>query len=1034
MDLTHRVGVVFHASDRLTRTLDKYAEKYTGLEKHQKAVEAGTRSIGKQEEALARARARHAAAEQQADMQRVRMNRAMMASRTALKNLEERALKEQQELWNQYYAKVTAATERQAALERTQKADRLALEAKFQSQMTALSEKAATQRAAYDAKVAGMNQQRTALIRRAGMSEAAVLAQGGILSQGGYRSAVMRRTELEAQMQTLGRAKRALYEQVYATAIAEGAQTTVAEATARNAAARAYGRATGDVRSELAPIERRIEAHERLVELDHKRVLLERQHTEQLEASATRAIELEAQQKRALAELTAAQKELAAARLKADEDELLRAERIFQEKTEQHEKLIAQKQELATADAEIHAKTLANLQAESTARMEALSTAEEQLATEEALTAATQRRAAILAGIRSAMGHVSAGFGMMLGGAMGLAVLGWGAVHMAHEADSNQRLKTDLAMSIYGQRTSKARTSKLWSDMLTAQVVANNARVPGLHGVAMDQNEQLNAVLGLVSSGIKPGESSKILTPMLQMLSYARNKGDKSSTLESDLAKVYEITGVRTLQDAERLNNALVRSIATSKYMSVRAYRDIVLPGAQMMRGAGMTFDAASMDFLNSVFKTPATTGTQLDGFISQLVHPESKKSRAWLSTLSKRTGLPLTKSGGMFMQGMTVSGAALRLTNAVYAAMGVKDPSKATPTQVAEAAAYVAEGFPGKRGRRVATLFLDPAQREKQRIDQERADATPNLFGQMAARDTGFTRQMSNFHSNWNEFQRVMGSDLMPSLTGAFSQLNGMLTSVTTFAKAHPRQVQAVFETAKWMGSLVVLGGAARALWGVAQFATAGGVGKVATWLWGLAKVVRAGQAVEAAAAVSAETSMVAAVARGGAVTAAGRASAASLVGTLLGTALTSPVVLAAVTAAGGILVAALIAAIINHEDSPETKKRQAVARASERRKEAAWRAAVNHPMNQWGALPMTGSTAMGGSVGVAPTAMSGLGRDTKHEFTLKVQVQGDSPVTQKVGEQIVPALSDAIRKVFPAVGPYAAPGLVSPSVRATR
>lgn len=189
-NLVHRVGVVFHATDRISRHMAHIANKFDGLEKHQKDFMRGEAAIGRQQEKLAARQAQLNALMQRSAIADTRAT----AARIQMKKAEEASIARLDAAETAFQAKHEARMLRGEALDRAILERRTMLSRVEAEKQTAIENKFATAReratAASDGRLLAMtnnskdiDRKRGAAILKAREADAHIARLAGVIQQ-----------------------------------------------------------------------------------------------------------------------------------------------------------------------------------------------------------------------------------------------------------------------------------------------------------------------------------------------------------------------------------------------------------------------------------------------------------------------------------------------------------------------------------------------------------------------------------------------------------------------------------------------------------------------------------------------------------------------------------------------------------------------------------------------------------------------------------------------------------------------------------
>ena len=848
MNLVHRVGVIFHGNDRLTRHMQRVGDKFIALESKQKAWEQAQKKAGATEAQLEKLRERHAA-KREADLTRwMQMQKTASAARNKFAMNEQRLQAEMQAGWDRYYARSAAQRNEQIALWEKHNRAREAKELSHLKRMEAMN-------ATHAATTARMQ---TALAKDHARRDLLTKKNNTLLSEGEVSNVAQRITENKARRDRLAKLRADAMRQSAFDENGEG--LTVGKGKKRRPltddekdqlaaqAARPYNKQISQIEKALALDEKRLTQHAQLVALNDKIAQQERAILAEKDRQRVATQKLASEQAAAIQELKRLQRQQYDAKMKGDNDELLRLERLHATKMANLEQQsAAQKAQLMQME-EINARQLKALETEHVARQRLILDTERQVAAENAATAAAERRALVAqrmqawwGGSAAAMG---AGAGTAMTGGMILGGVGYAGHRLSHSAAELEIQKQNLRNALRGKEHERA------AETLIAQIEASDTRIPG--GVRMSTKEQLEIVQDLVSSGIDWRMAGQTVAPMAQVIALARTRGRDMNKAPQHFALIQERLGLVDPMEVTRFYEEYAKATAVSQRLTPKYLAEFAVQASPISRlmGIDMT-QMADYDFLAAADPAGGTMGRQITNALTALARGGTNaRSTAMLQALA---------DGGYFKEGVEARPARFKdvngkwrdvldengdpvkmkgsfsfghrgymesfgiLRDAMLQANNIdKDKWKKnelTQRERSTLAQFASTVFNAKTGTQFFNLLLDPVQIARYEKEQELQRKAPGLMEQLGTFDNKYGMRTQRFAVAMAELGTELGDQLLTPMGKLVTQLTEMADAARAFIKDNPKFVPMLLDGAMALGKWTLALGAAKIAFGALNF-----------------------------------------------------------------------------------------------------------------------------------------------------------------------------------------------------------------------
>lgn len=668
-NISHRVGILFHAQDRLTGTLEKYSAKLGGLGAKEKALSQAARERAGMEEKLNALREKGAVvANRQANQQRandraeIRLTKEkfaineryfakQVAAKKTLAGIDARTRAEQRTLETQHNAQMLAqdktfadrrialARETGAAL-RAQAAETAALSRELSSLSTGDSAYARNMSANTKTRN-GLSRHRDNLELRAnslGMQSLGIMSpqlsymRSGLLDQKQeFVSSLLSSDQTRHDMLSNLRSTR-----TYIDAPAEGQAQMESSVLSDHA-----GRISG-INNEITRLDKKLKLLTDIELLEEKELangaelgainvaandrtakklaLQQRVEASLVEESAIRARaaaeEVAILERRAVAnnELHIAQAAAMTAKREGDAKEYAFAKKVYDAKLAQIQTLKATElrgHELSVEALSAQRAVTAGLVTEHTALVARMET---ELGLQVAITRAaekavllTKQRAAMMA---SGAGMIRSGAGTVMSSAIGLGTLGYAAHHLATSAADIERQKTELRGALRNEPGA--------AEALIGRVARNDSRIPG--GLRVSSGAQLHMLKDMIGAGMQAKEAGESLntTAELIALNKVRNPKQNTDNMAVQLGTIYEKFGLNTAAKVTAFNSSFAKGAMVSNRLNLTSMLNMANKFAPIGRTMKLDLtDTSSYDFLLGLDPTGNRVGTQAANLLS---------------------------------------------------------------------------------------------------------------------------------------------------------------------------------------------------------------------------------------------------------------------------------------------------------------------------------------------------------------------------------------------------------------------------------
>lgn len=1016
MNIVHKVAVLFHAQDRITRHLDKMTDKFHNVQNSQRGFENAQKQAGRTAEQLAAAQRGHMAQDERyaARRQALATQQGVTAEQLALKlgtlgnkraAAEGRTLAAEQgieaqrrKMWNSHLAQMEVIRAREGQREAALFAEQTALASTFEKRLDALAAK-------------------RALLANAGARMAPVA----------YTEAVSNRNTLRSNVHGMQDDRRLWMGQLRV-------QTEAATVEMIEREIQLLNREIGQQQTILNQEQKRIAAHEELVVLDQ-------QH-----------LALQAEQRAAVAQFTAQRRQANAEAKFADEAELARALALYESKAAHQAALIEQRQaalqqqlagyaaeaeaaeRVAVIKGEANAAQLTAMEREEAARERALAL-EKRIAQVQQRSA--DRRSVLVAAEERTAGRrqmASSGAGNLMGGLMGVAMAGYVGHHLVKKGAEEQMLQRKMKLNIYGK---KDKDGRLWSDVINERITNNAGRIPGtkLNVSTVEQRHIIDEQLG---AAIAPENAIKNLVPIAKAQRYFQMNGKEVKGLASDLATILERTGAMDEKDTIKILDQIVRSANVSSRFTPKAVREILIASSGRMRSMKMDMsDFSLFDYLLAGDPSGSRNATQYSGMLEVLSRGGmNDTARAMFGKMFKsgtfksyqaapfknKKGKTVTPALTPILADLTPMEVVNRVRDFVLKEAKVDKKkfmsNKISNEERAALSNVMGTLFPAMRGSRMMQTMTNPVEVLRALEEQHKKNTTLGLDGSVNAgtNDDQYNNAVLDAKEAFHQLEIELGKNLLPTMTGFMRTVSGLSMTLADVARNNPWIAQGGMMAGMGVGGALALGGTAK----IAGWALGGLVDPIANaWRTRIAASTGAGMLAGATG-----TQAAAGAARFGVLAGAGIAAAGITGGVLFGTWARTELLktdwgAAFEEAAQNAIRRAVHFTNEDKAQSEKTVREGAAANPGLNGKGYLWDwwEKQNQPKAPGAAPPRTGAAA-GGTTGekVAPYMEGAM----PHTLTVRIVSEGDGEKNQKAARQTGDAIGDALRRTFPTVSTF--------------
>lgn len=946
MNLVHRVGVVFHAHDRLSHRLKKMGENMLGLEKRKTSLDKSLAGLAAQEARFAKMQERSATSALQAGIQQKAMNNALMRQKQGLAKLQENLAAKELADVRKHADLRTSLANAHSALEQKHSDIRKASRAKDAAAQTALIKKQTAEYDTYNRKLEA-NANKRAKLERGG----AQLIDSPAVHQTLANEVAAREARKQALITERDRAVQAALFNPDGTT-RHGIRKAEAErilVTTRSGQVRAPGDSVSTGRA-MTPLEmahaeaeaamrsgqkqigqltaigkedaKRLADHQKLVDLQHE----EAQLTARRDAASqdfTRTMQtMHAEQQRAREAERAAHQQLENAKRSGDEEELARSRRNYEEKQAHNEKLLRQQGEHVQAQADLARDRNGLLEHEGEIRKRNLELAHQELQQAHAAHEAEDRLQRKMHRRQRLVGAASAGAGGFVAGGLASYGLARGIAHIA-EAGGKRGLLAEQLQGM-GMANNVVKNGKLVRTGELDKILAiNNQQSRDVVGVSFADSVETFKLLhtllggpeGVLGEGLK---DTSILTKVNKFKTAAGlTYGLKEKGVE-DLLKAAEGTSssdqfrmvkgkpklVRLSHEEriEHFNSQLELMFKAVGVMGKKLNPGEILAMTKTMQASkfGLKGDA----FLRASFVAQelggGRTGTAINSFLTNIgTGSQSSKKNQMLAEMglldlkskaverNPKTGaitgyLPTALKNGAQAFADPIQWMGTTFSDAIQKKLG-KTPMNEKTIQPFIGPLVTALTMKGV-GRQTAQGLVVTSILQRSRINDDvvRSHAGQGIIARYTQIATQYVAQVKQTSIELERLNAAMAKGVTPVAAKFLETLNPILRSLSDFAEKNPK----------------VTGGLT-----VAAIATLNpislGLGAIALAWWASASTAAAMSAGVAGAVTTA-------LASAGVVAAA----EAGVAGTLAGALAAAPAVAAAEVGVGAMLVAALAVA----------------------------------------------------------------------------------------------------------------------------
>lgn len=865
LNLVHKVGVLFHANDRLSRHMDGIADRFVKLEERQKVFEKSQKNIERLNDQVGASFTRLAKTESRADLQMMQSQKALWAQRQGIVNATMRQEQQRNAFGRQQFEKQVAAERKLLEIEVDRRTKVAALDAKY-----------ATQREAEQARAVRTAATASTQLRNLALRESAII-RGGLSAplNMGSRAVIMdriqtRRSEIgvleqERNRRMLVAAQSALPGITSTNLMVDrfGAPTVTAVGASETAlnraremarvAAAAETRSIRSLQTLMKADEQRLEQSHKLAAIQSEQARTQQRMAAESTASAARLNQLNRVRLANLAEINTAQQLLASATANNDRAAMERSQVLYEEKRDYNERLIEQQRIAYEADSAIHTRRMHNIEAEARARSTELRISQVELRME-------QRREAILArevALRKQMssmfgtsaGLVGSGVGTLLGAGFGGAILAGGAYHLSKEAAGVDTRELDLRMALKSK-------PGLFDSLMTG-IAGRNLMMPG--GFRMSEKEQVSILQDMIASGINPKHAEGNLlaiAPLLRLSQLrAESRGGKvdEESFVKDLSFSFERMNLQTPESINTAAQRIAQGMAVSGgKMNPKFMKDYLTKFSPFARQMKLNLsDVPTMEFAATAFPSGGQASTEFAGVFSMLARGGTNEVAKTLfkamvqSKLLQYSAKPtpirdlqghivLDSNGkskmlpGVFDFAGKTPIAALRgvienLGRLAHISKSDLLAGNLNKEQTGRMSQYLTTAFPAMRGGKLVSILADPAMIKRVFQEQQLTKGAPNLTAQLRAYAETQGFKVKNLAAELEQLGTVVGRQLSPHIQRLIDQSASWAKWLREILHDHPGAINNLATFAKIVVGIGVAAGLAKIGFGGLNFVMLG-------------------------------------------------------------------------------------------------------------------------------------------------------------------------------------------------------------------
>lgn len=853
MNLVHRVGVIFHGNDRLTRHMNRIGDKFIGLEAKQQAWEQAQKRAAKTEAALEKTKQRNSARERVAAMQQMRLDHQVGVSRTRLHQLEAR-------LNDARAAGFDLLRDKQAAAEAAMTATREKQLAKRAALRQAYRKREETAEAAHNTKLA----REYAQLRKAEASRDLLAAKGvTALSGAQAHNAQQALVDNKARLARL----HALRQDAITRSPYTDKGKPIQVRDKETGKLRALNQAERDALAaqKARPFNKQISQIEKAISLDEKRLTQHKQLRDVTEKIAQHEAAIKAattehatarkkaaeQHRKDLRELRKLQQQAREAQARGDQEAYARAQKLHAAKMESIERQLSA-QHTQTVHAErMHTAQMSALHAERDARKRLLDDTQKQVEAERAATVEMARRVQLANRLNAWWGGsaamIGSGAGTALTGGMILGGVGYAGHKLSHKAADFEQKVLELDQTL--------RAEPGWAKRLTELVLSNDSRIQG--GVRMSSLHQMEILQDLVSAGVKPAEAGKMLTPMAQAVALAQLRGRYDKRMTMDAATVLERLGLIHEDKAAEYLDRFAQGIGVSKRLSFKYMAEFLSQVSPIARAMGIDLtNMPDYEYFAALNPAGGTSGRQIGSVLTMLARGGSNNdARAIFKNLADRghfkwaakpqpqfilddngKRVPLLDADGnqMTLPGVLSfkreDGTSMGLVetldtmrDAILGGLGIDHDTwvnnKMSDEQRARMNQFLNKTVNAKTGVLAVATVFDPVKYKQFQQEQKLTAAAPGLAQQLAEFDGKYNMNTMRFAAALQELGMVAGQELLTPMGKLVTQLTEMADATRVFIKENPKFIPMLLDGAMALGKWTLALGAAKIAFGALNF-----------------------------------------------------------------------------------------------------------------------------------------------------------------------------------------------------------------------
>ncbi len=853
MNLLHKVGVLFHAQDRLSHSLDRFGKKLTDLDAKQKMFERHQSDTARNAERAARSMIRsnqgiERSIEKMSMAQRGYAKFATSSNLAVEKSLESLRMKEAAiaEAKTKFRAKEFAELEKLRAKQGAHATSLVAMEAQTNANIERLHAAhnarmlEQDQAAAAKRNVAQRALQNTYIAQEKARRGGADLLSGAQLAD--HRLAAARH---RGSIDTLVGGREAHRHNLHKVATNAGL-TGLARERAVMGGMNAHNREIAAAEKLLKTEMTRIEGHYRLLELQGKEIAAQARLFELTVENANAVAKLNRLRSEGESRILQLGTERYAAAQRGHAADVEHIERTMALELEKNARIIEELEQQKVIKQQIHNQAMAGLQAEHverqrllTLRTQEFAAAERAAATELKINAYLERQALIrerTLKIRAQMSAAGAqvvggGGGSLMSGAMGIATLGWAGHKLVGAAAENEQLDNAIRMNIAGKRDG---TGQLWSDVIKNRIAANRGRIPGTK-MLMSTLDQKHIVDEQLGAAIAPEHAIANLPLIAMAQRYFEVRGKKPGKgLSKDLATILERAQAFTPQQTEGVLNSIIQTGNVSSRATPKALAEILMKAAPDMARSRMNMrDFSFFDFMLAGNPSGAQAGTSLRALLDTVTRGGGNntarfrfndmiKKGYFQGDLGKvttdRHGKQTFAQGAHptpLLAGMSFGDVVMRLRNYALSEAGISYDdflnNKFSNKQNMKFQNIMQESVGSTKLGAAVTKTLSSPMEERRRIeDRHRFYSTGGMRGTRQGQEGMYAENYQNFLQATKELKLVVGVTLLPEMTKLIQNLTTMTLRMTEFSRANPGVLSLVFNTLKWIALAKIANGLA--------------------------------------------------------------------------------------------------------------------------------------------------------------------------------------------------------------------------------